>query len=82
MVTRELLLQKIKEQVTQADELVNDPVLFKEALKRVELLCELVTEPDAKQHSTKVSETNLTKPEKNPSQQVSSDLTGDSIFDF
>lgn len=83
MVTNELLVQKIKEQVIEAEKLVNEPILFIEVIKRVELLCELVTdEKSERQKSTEVTPEMLKTTKQSPSKQASSDLSSDSIFDF
>lgn len=91
MVTNELLLYKIKEQVSEAEEIINDPILFKEALKRIEMLCELITEdnikPQSKNETTQemMSSTSTKLKEKslgNTNNQINTNLPSDSIFDF
>lgn len=84
MVTNESLIKKINEQVQEAEKVVNDPVLFKEAIKRVELLCELVTDDNvARKHTTqKVTPEMLNSSKDNSKKQISPEPTSDSIFDF
>lgn len=91
MVTNELLIKKIKQQVNEAAQLTNDPILFKEALKRVELLCELVTEEVSEPKGTsKVTPELLEAANHNlqeqlietSNKQTTSVLPNDSIFDF
>ncbi len=84
MVTNELLVKKIKEQVSDAEKVVNEPILFKEAIKRVELLCELVTDNNSEQKlSTEEVTPEMLKPT-NPisSKPASPKPSSDSIFDF
>lgn len=84
MVTNELLVKKIKEQISDAENFVNDPILFKEAIKRVELLCELVTDNNSEQkHITKeVTPEMLETDIPNSNKQASPESSSDSIFDF
>lgn len=91
MITNNLILQKIKQQINEAEQLINDPILFKEALKRVELLCELVTESKESPESATLETKELldsTKQESKkqsveiPNKHISTDLPSDSIFDF
>ncbi len=91
MITNNLILQKIKQQINEAEQLVNDPVLFKEALKRVEILCELVTESKESSESATLETKellDLTKQEskkqsvETTNKQISTDIPSDSIFDF
>ena len=91
MVTNELLLKKIKEQVNEAEQIIDDPILFKEALKRIEVLCELITEENIKSQSkTKItpemiSSTNSKLKKESlgkTNNQINTNLPSDSIFDF
>lgn len=84
MVTNELLIKKIKEQINDAENVVTDPILFKEAIKRVELLCELVTDNNSEQKniSKKVTPEMLKHDIPNSNKQVSPESSSDSIFDF
>lgn len=91
MVTNELLIKKIKEQINEAEQLSSEPVLFKEALKRIEILCELVTEEKTELKSiTKVTPEMLESTNQKPlnhsietsNKQTDSDLSSNSIFDF
>lgn len=84
MVTNELLIKKIKEQINDAEKVVTDPILFKEAIKRVELLCELVTDNNSEQKNIpkKVTPEMLKRDIPNSNKQVSPEPSSDSIFDF
>lgn len=84
MVTNELLIKKIKEQINDAEKVVTDPILFKEAIKRVELLCELVTDnnPEQKNIPKKVTPEMLKRDISNSNKQISPESSSDSIFDF
>ena len=91
MITNDLILHKIKQQINEAEQLVNDPVLFKEALKRVEILCELVTDnketsEPATLETKELRDSTKQKIKKQSvettNKQISTDLPSDSIFDF
>lgn len=80
MITNELLLTKIKEQLNEAERVQLDPLKFIEVIKRVEVLCELVTE------STNIDkdlvERDLAKMTKVTPKEIKSTDDNDSIFDF
>lgn len=84
MVTNELLIKKIKEQINDAENVMTDPILFKEAIKRVELLCELVTDNNSEQKNIpkKITPEILKHDIPNSNKQVSPETSSDSIFDF
>lgn len=91
MITNDLILKKIKQQISEAEQLLSDPVLFKEALKRVELLCELVTENTETSESAILETKELLDSTKQKTKkqavettnkQISTDIPSDSIFDF